>query len=555
MVAVVFNIRFKLFSTLLLAVSSVVLCMYLVMQWSFDRGFLNYVNKQDQQVHEDFAELLRDEWLAAQSWQPLRDDRRKWGRLMSENFNISPPPPRANFSPGGNLPQRDRFSPKGGLSQRSDLFLRENRPPGYRRPPPKREGRNGPGLVNERLPVPNSTVNRKRPERENRPPHEGPPPPLLLDENKHVIFGPTEQAGELTLYPIIVSDQGVNKTVGYIGQLKKTELTDQLDLSFVEQQSDTFSLVAALMLFISMLAAFPAAAHLVKPIKRLMLGTQQLTRGQYETTIPVTSKDELGQLSLNFNSLALTLKENEKARQQWVADISHELRTPLAVLKGEIEAIQDGVRQATPDAISSLHSEVEHLNRLIGDLYELSMSDIGALNYQKEKLRPVDTLLSVLESFCYEFEQKGLALSYDDKVMEDSGVIDAEVFGDATRLKQLFSNLLKNTLRYTNSPGQLKVEAEMTNKELTLHFKDSSPGVSEHEIGLLFERLYRVEASRNRALGGAGLGLSICSNIVQAHDGRIKAKASPYGGVWICVSLPLYACSFKNGSLKNLPPV
>jgi len=516
MVAVVFNIRFKLFTTLLLAVSSVVLCMYLVMQWSFDRGFLNYVNKQEQQTLEDFAKTMSVEWQHTGSWQDLIDNKRRWHTFVSDGFELSfrPPPP------------------SGAQSD----FRRP--PPDFRRP--SDDNRKAPNELRRPPPFPERG---KRTQQNNRPPQAGVRPPFLLDENKKVIFGRPEQVDELTLYPIIVSDKELNKTVGYIGQLRKTELTDQLDLSFVEQQSDTFSLVAALMLFISMLAAFPAAAHLVKPIKRLMLGTQLLTRGQYETSISVTSKDELGQLSLNFNSLALTLKENEKARQQWVADISHELRTPLAVLKGEIEAIQDGVRQSTPDAISSLHSEVEHLNRLVGDLYELSMSDIGALNYQKESLRPVNTLLSVLESFTYEFEQKGLVLAYDEARMQGSGAIDAEVLGDTTRLKQLFSNLLKNTLRYTDSPGQLKVEAEMTSKEITLHFKDSAPGVSEHEIGLLFERLYRVEASRNRALGGAGLGLSICSNIVTAHEGSIKAKASPYGGVWISVSLPLYKVS------------
>jgi len=214
------------------------------------------------------------------------------------------------------------------------------------------------------------------------------------------------------------------------------------------------------------------------------------------------------------------------------------------VLKGEIEAIQDGVRQASPDAMESLHSEVDSLNRLINDLYELSMSDIGALNYQKEELKPVDILASTLESFRYEYEQQGIELDYD--VISNKGHSGKQLsgqarfmLGDAVRLKQLFSNLLKNTLRYTDSPGKLRVESETTGREIKLHFKDSAPGVSEQELSLLFERLYRVEASRNRALGGAGLGLSICSNIVKAHDGHIDAKASPYGGIWVTITLPL----------------
>ena len=495
----VFSIRIKLFSTLLLAVSCVVLCMYLIMQWSFDRGFLNYINKQDRQIHEEFAKVMADEWVHSEGWQALKNNRRRWGDLLASQFGISAPP----------LHER-------GL-----------------RPPPRH---NPPGTFNQTRP----NNNKQLPDR-NRPPPPGPKPPFLLDENKTIIFGRKERLEDLILYPITVVYPNESKLVGYLGQVPKKELTDQLDLSFVKQQSNTFMLVAGLMVLISMLAALPIAAHLVKPIKRLMQGTQKLTSGQYETNIPITSKDELGQLSKNFNSLAHTLKENEKARRQWVADISHELRTPLAVLKGEIEAIQDGIRTANSDAINSLHSEVEHLNRLIGDLYELSMSDIGALNYQKQNINIYEVLNATLDSFRFEFEQQKIKLVHKPPLTQA-----CFVYSDATRLKQLFSNLLKNTLRYTDAPGELHIESETTDKEIQLHFKDSAPGVSQQELGLLFERLYRVEASRNRALGGAGLGLSICNNIVNAHDGNIHAQTSPFGGIWITVTLPLIQNSTRN---------
>jgi len=470
------------------------------MQWSFDRGFLNYINKQDQQAHEAFAKIMADEWARTESWQPLKNNRHRWGSLLASEFGISAPP----------------------LHER-----------GLRPPPPRHDPS---GAFNQ-----SRQINNNRLSDRNRPPPLGPKPPFLLDENKTIIFGREESLKELILYPITVIQHNESKLVGFLGQMPKKELTDQLDLSFVEQQSDTFMLVAALMVLISILAALPIAAHLVKPIKRLMQGTQKLTSGQYETNIPVTSKDELGQLSENFNSLANTLKENEKARRQWVADISHELRTPLAVLKGEIEAIQDGIRTATPDAINSLHSEVEHLNRLIGDLYELSMSDIGALNYQKQNINFCEILNSTLDSFSFEFEQQNIKL-----IHTPPSTRACFVYADAVRLKQLFSNLLKNTLRYTDAPGELHIESETTATEIRLHFKDSAPGVSQQELGLLFERLYRVEASRNRALGGAGLGLSICNNIVNAHDGNIHAQASPFGGIWVTVTLPLTKNSTRN---------
>ena len=114
--------------------------------------------------------------------------------------------------------------------------------------------------------------------------------------------------------------------------------------------------------------------------------THDLASGKYAVRIPVSSSDELGQLARDFNAMALTLEKNEKARRQWVADISHELRTPLAVLRGEIEALLDGIRNTTPEAIRSLHVETLRLHRLVEDLYQLALSDLGALTYRKEDL-------------------------------------------------------------------------------------------------------------------------------------------------------------------------
>lgn len=114
-----------------------------------------------------------------------------------------------------------------------------------------------------------------------------------------------------------------------------------------------------------------------------------------------------------------------------------------------------------------------------------------------------------------------------------------EMLADQERLQQLYSNLLENSLRYTETGGQLEVRTESTSSQLTIHFLDSEPGVPEGDLQKLFDRLYRVEASRNRAIGGAGLGLSICRNIVEAHGGQIEAKPSPHGGLWITINLPV----------------
>ncbi|OPY11429.1 MAG: Signal transduction histidine-protein kinase BaeS [Syntrophus sp. PtaB.Bin001] len=287
-----------------------------------------------------------------------------------------------------------------------------------------------------------------------------------------------------------------------------------------------------------MLISFPLARRLVKPIKEMAAATHEIASGRYATRISSTSSDELGQLARDFNAMALILEKNEKERRQWIADISHELRTPVAVLQGEIEALLDGIRPVTPETISSLHAETLRLTHLVEDLYQLSLSDLGALTYRKENLDVLDVLRSSVQSYRAEFEKKHIALSLS--IPEEA---EAIVSADRGRLDQLFLNLLENSLKYTEIGGKLNVGAQFGNGALTIEFQDSEPGVCAEDRERLFERFYRVEGSRNRGSGGAGLGLAICKKIVDAHEGGISVHESPLGGLQ--VHIVFYQVEFK----------
>ena len=362
------------------------------------------------------------------------------------------------------------------------------------------------------------------------------PPPgrgariALYDADRQSIFAPPFGELNLQLQPLHYQEN----VIGYMAIIPVKELSEAGDLLFVEQQTETFALVALAMAALSLLLSFPLTIHLLRPIKQLTAGTRKLIAGRYKTRIPVATKDELGQLSTDFNSLAMTLEKNEQARQQWVADISHELRTPLAILRGDIEALQDGIRQPGPQTFESLHSEVMHLGRLVDDLYELSMSDIGALNYKKVTVDPVGILKGSVELFEQRFAVKKLRLRSELPI--DSSF---SMLADPDRLQQLFTNLLENSLRYTDTPGQLNIRMKTENSSLFFYFEDSAPGVTAEQLEKLFDRLYRVETSRNRARGGAGLGLAICRNIIEAHQGEIEAETSVLGGLNITIRFPL----------------
>jgi len=483
------QIRHKLFFTLLLSSLVVAAGLFFFLQWSFDRGFLNYVKSQEIEQIKRLASQLTAYYAEHDNWKFMENNHPLWISTVTDNDPFS-----RRLQSGGPMPAT---APGGAW----------DRPPSPERPEP--------GVHPFPPPDGGRIV--------------GPRVTLFNRDKEWVIGAPPDRAGDTSMHPLEYN--GI--IIGYLGIKPLQELSYSGDLLFVEEQKESFVLVTLIMVVFSLLLAFPLTNHLLRPIKALTVGTNRLIAGVFKTRIPVASGDELGRLSEHFNILAMTLEKNEEARRQWVADISHELRTPLTVLRGEVEAILDGVRKLEPKNIEGLHGEILHLQRLVGDLYELSMSDIGALNYKRTDLNPIGILEGALEMYEPRFSAKGLAILPDLP-----GDFDSSILGDPDRLQQLFTNLLENSLRYTDTPGRLEIRIVETTEGIQVTFQDSSPGVGETQLPRLFERLYRLDSSRNRKSGGAGLGLAICKNIVEAHQGTIEAHHSPLGGLKITIDLP-----------------
>lgn len=319
-----------------------------------------------------------------------------------------------------------------------------------------------------------------------------------------------------------------NEIVGWVITTPIERLTRNTDISFDQQQRRTSWMIVALSTLLAAAVTWLMSRGLLAPVKRLVAGTHRLAAGDFSTRVAVSSQDELGRLAHDFNQLATSLEKNEQMRRAVMADVSHELRTPLAVLRGELEALQDGVRQPTAASLGSLQAEVSTLTKLVDDLHQLSLSDLGALAYRKSQVDCVHLLQIAVASFRERFHAKGLDIV--TQLPEQ-----APLFGDPDRLNQLFNNLLENSLRYTDAGGKLEIGAQMQPGRLLIYWQDSAPGVNDDQLARIFERFYRTEGSRNRASGGSGLGLSICQNIVEAHNGTIYAQHSPLGGVRITV--------------------
>lgn len=363
----------------------------------------------------------------------------------------------------------------------------------------------------------------------------GPPPhprhgPFILDAEKSPVLGRMNPHDEHILLPITVDDQ----VVGYVGERIRKGPQDFMERKFAEHQSRHFILFGALAILVSLLVAFPLASLLVHRIQRLLAHIQQLSKGNFTATTSTKGRDELSQLAVHLNALGQTLQQNAQSHRTLVADISHELRTPIAVLKAQLEAVEDGVQPLNNATVQRLQQQVGRLAGLVNDLYQLSLADLGALSYTKEMLDLRALALEQVEAFRARTEQACLTLDIQDQAQRPLYVL-----GDAQRLQQLLGNLLQNSVQYTNAPGRIAVDISTHDKDAVIRVLDSAPGVPKELQPRLFERLFRAESSRNRNSGGAGLGLSLCQSITQAHGGRIEISDSPLGGIVVCVRIPL----------------
>jgi two-component system sensor histidine kinase BaeS len=478
----IFKLKYKIFLSITVLLLAAIGGMVYLLQESFDRSFLQYVNEYEQEAQNNLIANLGEEYQSHGNWDAIRQDEDRWNDLVVSNFARATSRHQNSNSNNDSLPRDilDLDDPNRNISKRERRFYRSN--------------------------------------------------VALLDVNKqHVVGREIEEPEGTEFKPIYVNSD----VVGYLAARPLLTVLETPDIEFSNQQIRGFNIIAVVIALLTFVLSIPLARYLVTRINTLATGTRELASGNYSIRIPYTSNDELGKLSQDFNVLARTLEENEKARCQWIADISHELRTPLAILRGEIEAIQDQVRKLTPETLENLHSEVMNLDRLVKDLYELSMSDIGALTYQKQKLNLLESLQQSVSIFNEEFEKKNIRV----ELVLPPGPI--WVLGDRDRFGQLFANLLTNSLRYTDTGGKLEIKVIEKPEQVELQFNDTEPSVPDAEIPRLFDRLYRVESSRSRETGGTGLGLAICKNIVEAHQGSISAWRSPYDGLQITIELPL----------------
>lgn len=357
----------------------------------------------------------------------------------------------------------------------------------------------------------------------------------ILDQNGRAIIGPPENLHHLedgqhqALVEITLDDQ----VIGYISIVQMDEISGPLAESFFKQQTTHVSTIASITVLLSFLISLFLVRRFLKPLRALSKGAKSIENGDLDFYIKKSGNDELSDLIGIFNGVVETLRKQKTLREQWLSDISHELRTPITVLRSELEALQDGIRSPEPKYIDSLHQQIITLGQLVEDLHQLSLYDIGFNLNVKNNVDIHKLIDSVIVQNSIRLEQKNITLT---KHYDHSAPLFTSC--DERLLTQLFVNLLENSARYTGDNGHVSIDVTDISDSIIINVEDSDPGVPDASLPRLFERLYRVDKSRSRSSGGSGLGLSICKNIVEAHQGHITADHSELGGLRIIIALP-----------------
>ena len=285
---------------------------------------------------------------------------------------------------------------------------------------------------------------------------------------------------------------------------------------------------------ISTLGGIFITNKVLSPIKEITMAARRISSENLSERLEIRSSDELGELARTFNDMIERLERSFLRMKEFSADVSHELKTPLTALKGEIEValLRDRSKEEYKRILRSALEEIDRLTRVVNDLLTLSKGEMGKLLIEKERVKVEDVVVDVVSQIYGMMEEKNIEFSMDKKG-EDV------VLGDRNLLKQLFLNLIENAVKYNVEGGRIKVCIDGSRDGwVSVKVEDTGVGIPKEEIPKIFEKFYRVDKSRSRKVGGAGLGLSIAKWIVEAHGGRIKVESDLGKGATFVVFLP-----------------
>jgi signal transduction histidine kinase len=284
---------------------------------------------------------------------------------------------------------------------------------------------------------------------------------------------------------------------------------------------------------VAFLITYFLSRRISAPVKALTVAARQMGQGDLSQRVLSKDKGELGELAQAFNTMAENMERGELLRRNMIADIAHELRTPLSNLKGYLEAMTDGVIKPGSGTIRSLDEEANLLSRMVDDLQELSLAEAGELKLDCQIQDITKLLKQTVAVRQTQAAAKGVSLSADLPRKLPRVKIDTH------RINQVLLNLIDNAITHTPKGGIITITARKLDQWLEISVEDTGEGISAKDLPNVFERFYRVDKSRARATGGAGLGLAIAKSLVEAHGGKIEVRSEEGKGSRFSFTLPV----------------
>jgi len=301
---------------------------------------------------------------------------------------------------------------------------------------------------------------------------------------------------------------------------------------FLDQVNDSLWKVGLIAATVALVIGLILTRQITRPIRALISGARQLTKGELSYRVDVKSRDEIGELADSFNIMASSLEKGEQSRRQLTADIAHELRTPLTVIEGTVDGIIDGVFKPDTEHLLSIKEQSSLLTHLISDMRDISLAESGQLELN---LAPTD-IVELVRRMVSNYEIN--TIEKNVKIKLEEGTQIPEIGIDPVRIEQVISNLLTNAIRHTPPGGSITVTVKNGEEGLKISVSDTGKGIATEDLPHVFERFYRSGSSRARKEGGTGLGLAIVKQMVEAHGGKVWVESKTGTGSIFSILLP-----------------
>ncbi|MGN0301381.1 MAG: sensor histidine kinase [Anaerotardibacter sp.] len=377
----------------------------------------------------------------------------------------------------------------------------------------------------------------------------------VVDADGHVIYS-ERPSGIDTNYPMqkqmdkntamapIMCD-GEKVGAVYVSVFGSDSLLTEPDIQFKNNTYLALFIAAFVGIVFAMIAGVIFARGMMRPVQQITVAANKLKEGDMTARTGVQVKGDIGRLASTFDAMAEELEANQKLERQLVTDVAHELRTPLMAIQSTVEAMIDGVYKPDQEHLSTLHSEVSRLSRLVDALLKLSRLENRATPVEFERLDLVELMDAIATTHAVLVNESGLEFEY----IHDPHVY---VYGNKDMIRQATANLISNAVRYTPEGGKVTLIIHKGDIMGQIIVKDTGIGLTAEEAKKVFQRFWRADSGRARETGGLGIGLSVVKEIVDRHNGWVRVEGRPNEGATFTINIPLYTEQSARVTRKRL---